>query len=290
MKKSNRPREGICQLTGSEGRFVDSHLIPLALTRLSRTGEKYIETGIGYGTKSRSNSWYDSQLVTREGENVLAAIDTRGIDALRRYKLVWSGWGNIEELISEFDPLEQGIGVRQIELVHAEDLQIFFLSLLWRAAATARREFADVSLPAATLEDLRQRVLHQSAGSFEDYPIQLFQLTSRGVKHNRTPILERKRMPLAAAAGWGKEIEYARFYFDGLTSHIHIPGGVSLESEYLGSCMGLGKNRTTIVFGHRFEESRAWGNIKEVAATVAMEAKKPPSEKSAIAKAVREIL
>lgn len=290
MKKSTRLREGICKLTSVHGRFVDSHLIPLALTRLSRTGQKHIETGIGLGIKSRSNSWYDGQLVTREGEDILAAIDARGIEILRRCKLIWSGWNDDEDLAAQFAHSESGVGIREITVEPAKDLQLFFLSLLWRAAASTRHEFSDLSLPTATLDDLRLRVLHQSPGAFEDYPVQLFQLTTRGIEHNRTPLLEHKHMPLTTGIGWGDEVQYARFYFDGLTSHVHLPRGTRMEPGYLQSCLGLGPGKGTIVFGHKFEESRAWENIKEMAMTVAREEKTPPSEPSAIAKAACEYL
>ena len=277
-------------LTGIHGRFVDSHLIPLALTRLSRAGEKYIETGIGLGSKLRSNSWYDGQLVIREGEDILAEIDTRGIEVLRRYKLVWSGWGAGRGLAAAFVHSGQVARIREVDLAQSEDLQMFFLSLLWRAAASARYEFADICLNTAIVEDLRLRVLQRSPGAFDDYPVQLFQLTTRGVDHNRTPLLERKRMPLTAGTGWGNEVEYARFYFDGLISHIHLPHGVRMEPEYLRSCLGLGPGGSTIVFGYEFEESRAWENIKEMTVTVAREERAPPSKISAIATAAREYL
>ena len=104
------------------------------------------------------------------------------------------------------------------------------------------------------------------------------------------PLLERKRMPLPAGTGWGNEVDYARFYFDGLTSHIHLPQGASLEQEYLRSCLGLGPDKGTIVFGHRFEESRAWENIKEMSDTVAREERTLPSTISALASATREYL
>jgi len=290
MKKTDRPREGTCKLTGTHGCFVKSHLIPLALTRLSRTGEKYIETGIGLGTKSRANSWYDEFLVTREGEDILAAIDARGIEVLRRHKLVWTGWSTDEDIASLFADSEQRSGTREVELVQSEHLQLFFLSLLWRAAASTRQEFVDITLPASILEDLRLRILQQTPGAFEDYPVQLFQLTTLGVKHNRAPLFESKLMPLAAGTSWGNKVDYVRFYFDGLTSHIHIPHGASMEPAYLQTCLGLGPGRGTIVFGHTFEKSRTWANIKEMAAVVARERITPPSQHSPIASAARECL
>jgi hypothetical protein len=290
MKKSAQSLEGTCKLTGNFGRFVDSHLIPLALTRLSRTGQKHIETGIGLGTKSRANSWYDRQLVTRVGEDVLAAIDARGIEILRRCKLVWSGWSDDEDLSAQFSHSEAGVGIRAIEIANAEDLQLFFLSLLWRAAASTRHEFSEISLAAETIEDLRLRVLHQSPGAFEDYPVQLFQFTTRGVKHNRTPLLEHKRMPLATGTGFGNAVQYARFYFDGLTSHIHFPADTKMEPEYLWSCLGLSLSRGNIVFGYKFEDSRTWSDLNEMFTTVAKEERTPPSKASSITGAVQEFL
>lgn len=290
MKKAAQSLEGICKLTGTPGRFVDSHLIPLALTRLSRTGQKHIEAGIGLGIKSRSNSWYDRQLVTRAGEDILAAIDARGIEILRRCKLVWSGWSDDEDLTAEFSYSELGMGIREIEVTRTEDLQLFFLSLLWRAAASTRHEFSDISLPADTIEDLRLRVLHQSPGAFEEYPVQLFQLITRGLQHNRTPLLEHKYMPLATGTSFGDAVQYARFYFDGLTSHIHLPGQTKMEPEYLRSCLGLSPSRASIVFGHEFEDSRTWDDMKEMITTVAKEERTPPSKASRISGAVQELL
>lgn len=74
-------------------------------------------------------------------------------------------------------------------------LRVFFLSLLWRSAVSTRPEFADIVISESDLEDLRVRVLTQDPGRPEDYPVQLFQLTTRGWAHNRTPLLERKRLP-----------------------------------------------------------------------------------------------
>lgn len=291
MSKRQISRDGICHLTHRPGRFVDSHLIPAALTRLSRTGEKAIETGIGRGFKRRPNSWYDSGLVTREGEDILADIDARGIELLRQKRLVWSGWNETESIASEFEPGgDAGQGWRHvvIEPRQAQELQLFFLSLLWRAAASTRPEFSEVEVPAEMLEDLRLRVLHRAPGLAEDYPIQLFQLTTKGFEHNRTPLLERKRMPRADNT-WGEEVSYVRFYFEGLVAHVHLGAQVQFDALYLASCLGGGRENRTIVFGHRFEESRTWDNIKEMAINVQRELRTPPVRRASVADAVRAL-
>src|SRR5689334_22772129 len=91
-------RIGICKLTGMSGRLVRSHLIPNALTRLSRTGSPFIQGGDGEPPERRWSSWYDTQLVTEEGEEILALLDNWAISTLRAHRLVWSGWGPIQTL------------------------------------------------------------------------------------------------------------------------------------------------------------------------------------------------
>lgn len=261
-------RDGICALTQTHGRFVASHLIPRALTRLSSIGEKFIEAGIGAGIKKRADSWYDYALCTRAGEDILEEIDTIGINELRRHRLVWSGWSSDEDRLK---PSEGDLGegkIRLLKLQFPEALRLFFLSLLWRAAASSRPEFADVALSDSEVEDLRLRVLHKTPGPVEDYPIQLFQLITRGPAHNRTPLLERK--PLVKDDGSeGEMISFARFYFDGLVSHIHLPRGQPISENYLKVCLGF--QETTAVFGREYDDSRTMENLRTMFTSVVRE-------------------
>lgn len=261
-------KDGICALTRTRGRFVASHLIPRALTRLSTTGEKYIETGIGAGIKKCADSWYDSSLCTRLGEDILEDIDTKGIEELRRHRLVWSGWSTDETHLKPDEADLGGGAIRLLKLQHPEALRLFFLSLLWRAAASSRPEFVHVVLLEDELEDLRIRVLHQDPGPVEDYPIQLFQLITRGQAHNRTPLLERK--PLVEDDGsHGEPITFARFYFDGLVSHIHLPRGQPISENYLKLCLGF--QEITAVFGREFDDSRTEANLRTMTCEVMRE-------------------
>lgn len=260
---------GICKLTLSFGPFVDSHIIPLALTRLSRTGEKYVEAGIGLGLKRRSNSWYDRTLVTRQGEDILADIDSQAIKELRAHRLVWSGWQAEQHLQSDDIHYIDGTPIyRLIKFEQSEVLRIFFLSLLWRAAASTRPEFEAIILQDSALEDLRNRILNQEAGSAKDFPIQLFQIISRGVEHNRVPLLERKPV-IDINGSTYEDVTYVRFYFDGLVAHIHIPNGQKFCPHYLMTFLGCQDD--SIVFIHEYDDSRASANIKEMASVVRQE-------------------
>lgn len=259
----------LCALTQKVGKPVKSHIIPLALTRLSRTGEKHVEAGIGRGVKMRANSWYDNALVIREGEDILAKIDTSGIEQLRKHKLVWSSWGKGTELKSNDQLHENGTpSYRSIKFDKAENIQLFLLSILWRAAASNRPEFKEIALAPVVLEDLRLKIIANDPGEFSEYPIQLFQISSLGIIHNRTPLLEVKE--IADSKQTPKEtIEYVRLYFDGLVAHIHLPRGAVLSDMYLRAC--LRQTEESIVFLHKFEDSRAQANIKEMAQTVRKE-------------------
>lgn len=135
-------RAGVCKLTGTVDQFVDSHIIPAALTRLGRAGEKRLEAGIGLGKKRRANSYYDGALVTRQGGDILARIDSAAIEELRGHHLVWSGWGPVMRLrADDVVSNNEGPSHRLIPFEHPTALQLFFLSLLRRAAASSRPEF-----------------------------------------------------------------------------------------------------------------------------------------------------
>ncbi|MCL2020628.1 MAG: hypothetical protein FWG81_00610 [Betaproteobacteria bacterium] len=244
-----------------------------------------METGIDSKTKRRSNSWYDSALVTQTGENILADIDAKGIDILRRYKLVWSGWSSERELKSNDQVLVDGKPHhRLIDIHEAHALQLFFLSIVWRAAASSRPEFKDFILNHNELEDLRLKILNKNPGNFSEYPIQLFQLSTLGIHHNRTPLIEQKEM-LDVNLYANNTVDYARVYFDGLTAHIHLLRGRNVSQSYQQTC--LGAQGTTTVFLHRFEDSRANADIKEMIETVLKEQYIPPSSPSLISMAIK---
>jgi hypothetical protein len=265
----NKQSQDLCALTKKSGKFVKSHIIPVALTRLSKTGEKYVETGIGHDFKRRPTSWYDNALVTRDGEDILADIDTRAIEILRMNKLIWSSWGTETRLESDDIVLrDSGAKHRLLAFDQPGAIQIFYLSLLWRAAASNRPELSDTSVDPAILEDIRARVVARDPGDFSDYPIQIFQISTLGTPHNRTPLRESKEIPDSTSLP-KETIDYLRIYFDGLIAHVHLRNGHSLSEIYLNSC--LQEAGQTLVFLHTFEESRALANIKEMQATVSSE-------------------
>jgi hypothetical protein len=190
---------GICKLTGKSGKFVKSHLIPQAFTKPSVRGGFFISGGPGRRPKKSWSSWYDEQLVVQEGEDILAKYDNWAVRELRRLELVWSGWGAKTALpnsswirptssIPEVAEWSASRGLRAVECADPEKLRLFFLSLLWRAAATALPDFRDVALDVDDLELLRTMILNANPRPFDFYPTTLLQIVTRGWPHNLGPI------------------------------------------------------------------------------------------------------
>jgi hypothetical protein len=224
--------------------------------------------------------WYDNELVTRVGEDILEQIDTPAIQVLREHRLIWSSWASDETLITNDLLAPSGEqAYREIRIPRAKELQLFFLSVLWRSAATSRHEFSEVQLAADTLEDIRIRVCCKNPGAFSDYPVQLFQTTSKGVLHNRVPLLESNVFELED--GDSIELEYLRIYFDGLVARVHT----KFDERLLGTC--LRSDEPTTVRAYAFDNSRNASDIKEVVSTVVKESMTPNSPLTAIAGAVR---
>ena len=212
----------MCQLTGKSGKYVNSHIIPKALTRPKEVGAPFVQGGEGLRPVRRWSSWTDTGLVIRKGEDILEALDTWAIPVLRTHHLVWSGWGDADSF-----PANQTIidsekrGYRIIEGIDPRKLRLFLLSLLWRAAASKISEMSRVTLPEADLRYLSSLLISGDPGPIAFYPAQIIQLSTRGPVHNHTPIEQHKTIPSFVEGISETEIPIFRFYFDGLIIHFH---------------------------------------------------------------------
>lgn len=266
MKMENRmnarksDRIGVCKLTGTKGSFVESHIIPKALTKPERKGRPFIQLEPGKPPIRRWSSWYDPALVTQIGEDILTELDTWGISELRRRKLVWSSWGASREL----GDLHRKItgspwGIRKLEDFDSVRMRRFLLSLLWRAAASDLPEFSSVTLPTDDLERLRQVVCFASAEPISFYPAQLTQLSTMGPIHNHAPVMQIKSSPRLKATVEGEEsaeiiIPIFRFYFDGLVVHFHAHSSDNGFTADIGNFI-VGAENTLLVTTQTYSES-----------------------------------
>jgi hypothetical protein len=249
---------GVCKLTGNSGIYVKSHLLPKALTRRSNPNGHFITGGPGRRPKKSWSSWYDEELVIRKGEDILERYDNWAIRELRRLELVWSGWSVKTSLPVEtwFGPKPQGFGLRQVECSNPDKLRLFFLSLLWRAAATSLPDFDDIQLESEDLERLRTMVLTGDPRPLEFYPISLFQLVSKGHSHNLGPVA---REWVTKYEGEDIRVSSLRFYFDGLIAHIHRKA--SFDSKF--GPLHVGASQTLYVQAGMWEQSFQLANIRQ---------------------------
>lgn len=253
-KKTQRTRYGLCKLTGRPGAFVKSHLIPEALTRPSQAGAPLFQYGDGPKPTRRWSSWYDAELVTRAGEDILSALDTWAIEVLREHKLVWSGWGEAIELGELHTKFSKHLGIREVTL-DTKRLRVFFLSLLWRAAASKLHEFNGVTLPQEDIEIIREILLGQKEPDATFYPVQLTQVSTKGLIHNQAPYLDIKYVPdLDSENAAPHPVKTIRFYFDGLIAHFAIGTPPLENASDLGSLV-VGNSATVVLSTVTFEDS-----------------------------------
>src|SRR5450631_2831048 len=118
-------RSGVCKLTlTSRERFL--------LVAERELGPK------GIGHHGMIPNW-----LLKKARKFLPRMIIGAINELRRLELVWSGWGNKTSLPSEDwkGTFPRGYGLREVRCSNPNKLRLFFLSLLWRAAATDLPEF-----------------------------------------------------------------------------------------------------------------------------------------------------
>lgn len=181
----------------------------------------FVQAGADTIPIRRWDSWYDEELTIRKGENILAHLDDWAISELRKHQLIWSGWQGATSLHNKVELVPSlPWGLRTIRGVDPIRFRLFFLSLLWRAAATTRREFSEIILPPDDLETLRLMILEDDPGQLDFYPVQLTQLYTLGEIHNHTPIVQTKTIP-AYDNTPDRQIPIFRFYFEGLIMHFH---------------------------------------------------------------------
>jgi hypothetical protein len=222
-----------------------------------------VQAGMGTRPGRRWDSWYDKELTIRKGEDILADLDDWAITELRKHELVWSGFRSAG-LLTNMPELMPGTvtGIREITGINPGRLRLFFLSLLWRAAATMRPEFSEVTLPQNDLEQLRVMLLAGDPGPLDFYPIQVIQLYTLGEVHNRTPIATTKTNP-PYDNNPERQIPIFRFYFDGLVAHVHR---YASDDGYTASqgALNVGHGNKLVVVAIPYESSSEHDTLFEI--------------------------
>ena len=262
---------GTCKLTGLNGILVQSHLIPKAVTRPAVSGAPLIQSGRGSRPLVRWSSWYDGELVVEAGEKILSDLDNWAIPELRKHKLIWSGWqkGEAELNAADFKKIPgTEFGIRRIAGPDQQRLRLFFLSLLWRAAASQRFEMSEIELASDDFERLRGMVVSGAYEPLSFYPVTLIQIATLGEIHNHSPLARVKVTPAIGDVP-ERQVPFFRFYFDGLIAHFERPMPNGVPAKEMGSLF-IGQEDTLTVTAVTYEESFQRKNLEILQAEAAV--------------------
>jgi hypothetical protein len=253
---------GRCRIFGIQSKLVKCHIIPKALTKAEEEGQKFWQAGEGARPVRKSTSWYDPHIVCRRGENLLEGIDDRAIKELRRNAMVWSGQQNgrapqITKLVDEHS-------LREILGLDHKAIWMFFASIAWRASVSKISDLEFFKLESEIEDALRISILEDQP-FFERFPCEFSQMTGRAASHNQTPTLDRKMIP-NLNDGRDTDVEFARFFVDGLVCHFRLN---SLpQGEFAGNHLFLGGSEKLICYARPFEgsaqEERLYAAIREL--------------------------
>ncbi len=254
-------KEGGCALTGKTGKYVKCHILPQCFTKPAVNGEPLYQSTKGQGERRRWSSWYDMHLVTREGEDILSAIDNKAIKQLRKHQLVWSSWDVFRPHIESFAPFMPSHGYRKIKANIGEDLIRFALSVAWRASASSLPDMDTATLEPEIEDRLKEYVLGKSIEGPSDFPVSLIQLSTRGATHNHSPFLDEKKF-FGFRNSNRKPLKILRIYMDGLIFHVHLS---SIPNEHTHqNAIYLGATDHAYVTTVTYEASFQYENLLHI--------------------------
>jgi hypothetical protein len=176
--------------------------------------------------------------------------------------LIWTSWDSATSLADSVvaAPGLPSLGLRKVTCKKPAILRLFFLSLLWRAAATNRVEFRDIQVDEVDLDRLQKMVRDSDPNPLDFFPTTLLQIASRGPAHNLVPIAWDNTFDFGD--GFIRRHNVFRFYFDGLIAHMHrsMASVAGLEPFIVGGGPEL------VVQMQLFDDSFQLANLKQLVA------------------------
>lgn len=156
---------------------------------------------------------------------------------------------------------------RVVEGIDPVKLRLFFLSILWRAAATSLNEFSYIKLPDEDIERLRLMILNGDPDPQSFYPLQLTQLITKGFVHNHAGIkIDLPPESRESEKDGTEDLPTYRLYFDGLITHYYLGLPLSYSIENLKGVM-VGTADSLIVTTVPFENSLQYFCMQEAILT-----------------------
>lgn len=177
----------ICKLCGLEKKLIKAHIIPRQLygpIREASNGESPRVYGVGTGKKSQQSQSgiYDTDILCGECDgNLIGPWDNYG------QTLLLSSPSPENYIV---DDAGKPAGYK-IETFDYNQLKLFFMSILWRAAITSDSFFAQVQL--GSWEDkLKKMILAQDPGSENDFSVVLFKYEGDGSEIMQNPTKQKQ--------------------------------------------------------------------------------------------------
>jgi hypothetical protein len=143
------------------------------------------------------------------------------------------------------------------------DFASSFIACYGSAAASNREEFNEIVVAPEDLQLLGDEILGLAESPMNLYPVQLTQLSTKGVIHNQSPIPDVKYLPHPYVSnGTPIAVPTFRFYMDGLIAHIHRATPLGYGVAALGNLL-LGGSGSVVLSTVAFDDSAQAVDIAE---------------------------
>jgi len=153
----------------TDGPFRRAHIIPHAFMRRV-SDAPFMETDGQSRSQKRFTGWYDGTILGAEGEALIARYDTTAARYFVDRGLTYRTRRSPLDLNRIEDPLVPN-QIYAMDEVDTNQLRLFALSLLWRAAVSTLEPFDKVVVSPAHLSDIAARLRAGNAGDYRDYPV-----------------------------------------------------------------------------------------------------------------------
>jgi hypothetical protein len=224
--------KGMCALTRTTGSFVDAHVIPRAFFKAASPDPFKEVSPEGQRPKRIRTGWYDPQILTRAGEDVLAPLDDAAAKAFIQGGFTYSA----RRMNDDITRLRDGFVANRaywLENADVRKLRLFTLSLLWRAAVSRIDAFENVTVSSSHLEDLRQRLVAGDPGPHTDYPVYLGVFCSREERSKMAPF-----RPMGS--------NFYRFFLDGVLCYVSPVRRIRPSTNLGGFLLGADTERVPL--------------------------------------------
>ncbi len=172
---------GLCKLTDKYGRFVDCHIVPRSFLDLTQQrGESPLRVySLHQRTRSKKSQTgiYDTEIVTNDGERVLARLDSSANRVLNA-PIARRAYIKDERGFVARDQDGRRVGYMISPGFYA-DLKLFALSIFWRASVSKRPEFATFQLDREIETRIKALLSSSDPSSSEELSILITRYTNR---------------------------------------------------------------------------------------------------------------